>query len=239
MSEAVDHLEKGFSDVVNAPLKAASSAYDTVRGLFGGSSSGPDTSGHDQAVAAANKTFVDKANTTAAATPARPKAPAAAKPAPIPKFHEGTDYVPKTGPAILKKGEAVLNNKDAAKHREAKMSKGTLASVSDELSGKAAKPKKEIKSMHIKKAANGGHIIRHEHTHPEHHPDEEHTTKTDDQLASHVLQNMGTPNPGEAEADAGQSGIPAAGAAPAGGASAAGTPAPAPAAPNAAMPMGA
>ena len=32
MSEAVDHLEKGFSDLVNAPLKAASSAYDTVTG---------------------------------------------------------------------------------------------------------------------------------------------------------------------------------------------------------------
>ena len=234
MSEAVDHLAKGFSDVVNAPLKAASSAYDTVAGgvksLFGG---GQDTSGHDQMVSNANASFANKAK----ATPV--KAPSAATPGKMPKFHKGTDYVPKTGPAILKKGEAVLNNKDAAKHREAKMSKGTLASVSDELSGKAAKPKKEIKSMHIKKAANGGHIIRHEHTHPEHHPDEEHTTKTDDQLASHVLQNMGTPNPGEADADAGQSGVPAAGAAPAGGASAAGTPAPAPAAPNAAMPMGA
>jgi hypothetical protein len=223
MSEAVDHLEKGFSNLVNAPLKAASSAYDTVAGgvksLFGG---GQDTSGHDQMVSNANASFANKAK----ATPV--KAPSAATPGKIPKFHKGTDYVPKTGPAILKKGEAVLNNKDAAKHREAKMSKGTLASVSDELSGKAAKPKKEIKSMHIKKAANGGHIIRHEHTHPEHHPDEEHTTKTDDQLASHVLQNMGTPNPGEADADAGQSGAPAAG-----------TPAPAPAAPNAAMPMGA
>ena len=234
MSEAVDHLEKGFSNLVNAPLKAASSAYDTVAGgaksLFGG---GQDTSGHDQMVSNANASFANKAK----ATPV--KAPSAATPGKMPKFHKGTDYVPKTGPAILKKGEAVLNNKDAAKHREAKMSKGTLASVSDELSGKAAKPKKEIKSMHIKKAANGGHIIRHEHTHPEHHPDEEHTTKTDDQLASHVLQNMGTPNPGEADADAGQSGVPAAGAAPAGGAPAAGTPAPAPAAPNAAMPMGA
>ena len=235
MSEAVDHLEKGFSNLVNAPLKAASSAYDTVAGgaksLFGG---GQDTSGHDQMVSNANASFANKAK----ATPV--KAPSAATPGKMPKFHKGTDYVPKTGPAILKKGEAVLNNKDAAKHREAKMSKGTLASVSDELSGKAAKPKKEIKSMHIKKAANGGHIIRHEHTHPEHHPDEEHTTKTDDQLASHVLQNMGTPNPGEADADAGQSGVPAAGAAPAGGASAAGTPAPdAGGAPNAAMPMGA
>lgn len=218
MSEAVDHLEKGFSDLVNAPLKAASSAYDTVTGaaksLFGGGgSSKPDTSGHDQAVADANKTFVDKANATAAA---KPKAPAAAKPAPLPKFHEGTDYVPKTGPAILKKGEAVLNNKDAAKHREAKMSKGTLASVSDELSGKAAKPKKEIKHIITKKAADGkNHIHTHVHTHPEHHPDEDHVSQGNDGLASHMLEHMGTPNPGEADADAGQSGIPAAGADPA------------------------
>jgi hypothetical protein len=83
---------------------------------------------------------------------------------------------------------------------------------------KEEKPKKEIHEMHIKKSHNGGHIIRHEHTRPEHHPDETHTTKTDDELANHVMQNMGTPNPGEAEADAGQGGAPdASGAPPAGG----------------------
>ena len=236
MSEAVDHLEKGFSNLVNAPLKAASSAYDTVAGgvksLFGG---GQDTSGHDQMVSNANASFANKAK----ATPV--KAPSAATPGKMPKFHKGTDYVPKTGPAILKKGEAVLNNKDAAKHREAKMSKGTLASVSDELSGKAAKPKKEIKHIITKKAADGkNHIHTHVHTHPEHHPDEDHVSQGNDGLASHMLEHMGTPNPGEADADAGQSGIPAAGAAPAGAAPAGGAPAPdAGGAPNAAMPMGA
>ena len=38
----------------------------------------------------------------------------------IPKYHDGTDYVPKTGPAILKKGEAVLNPDDAEDMRENK-----------------------------------------------------------------------------------------------------------------------
>jgi hypothetical protein len=143
--------------------------------------------------------------------PADKRPDLSAKPQPkTPSYKDGTDYVPKTGKALLHKGEAVLNKDDASKHREAK---GMTAKydVADELGGKKeTKPKKEIKHMHIKHAANGGHIIKHEHTHPEHHPDEEHTTKTDDELASHVLQNMGTPNPGEAEADAGQSGIPGA-----------------------------
>jgi hypothetical protein len=57
--------------------------------------------------------------------------------------------------------------------------------VSEALGGKKEKaPKKEVKSLHITKSANGGHIIRHEHTHPEHHPDETHTTKGDDQLSA-------------------------------------------------------
>src|SRR5208282_3164013 len=54
-------------------------------------------------------------------TPAKKSAPTAPKK--VPKYHTGTDYVPKTGPAILKKGEAVLNTNDAGKLREAKMSK--------------------------------------------------------------------------------------------------------------------
>jgi hypothetical protein len=96
------------------------------------------------------------------------------------------------------------------------------------LSGEHEKPKKVVHKMHIEKAKSGGHIITHEHTHPAHHPDEKHVTKGDDELASHVLQNMGTPNPGEAEADAGQSGIPAGGAAPTPGASAGAAPGGAP-----------
>src|ERR1039458_2498774 len=151
---------------------------------------------------------VAKANS---AQPA-PKQSAPTKPA-MKSFKDGTDNVMKTGPAKLHKGEAVLKKEDAEKYRSAKgkdMSKeSVLKEAASSLAGKPEeKPKKEIKHMHIHKAANGGHIIRHEHTHPEHHPDEEHTTKTDDQLADHVLQHMGTQNPGEADADAGQSGIP-------------------------------
>ena len=131
----------------------------------------------------------------------------------IPVFHKGTDRVEKTGPAILKKGEAVLDTKEAAKYREAKgknMSKHeVMKSVSESLAGHhEEKPKKEIEHISIKKSANGGHIITHHHTRPEHHEPEDHTTKTDDELADHVMQTMGSPNPGEPEADAGQSGIP-------------------------------
>lgn len=43
----------------------------------------------------------------------------------IPKYKKGTDYVPKTGPAILHKGEAVLNKEDAQRLRDGKMSKTT------------------------------------------------------------------------------------------------------------------
>jgi hypothetical protein len=98
-----------------------------------------------------------------------------------------------------------------------------------------SKPKKEVKEMHIKKAANGGHVITHHHTSGEHEP-ETHTTKTDDELMDHVAQHMGTPNPGEAEADAGAPDAGAgagagaaagAGAPPAGGAAPQAGPAPA------------
>jgi hypothetical protein len=37
-----------------------------------------------------------------------------------PSYKNGTDYVPKTGEAVLHKGEAVLNKEDADKHRERK-----------------------------------------------------------------------------------------------------------------------
>lgn len=74
---------------------------------------------------------------------------------------------------------------------------------------KEHKPKKEIKEIRIRKPHDGkSHIIEHHHTAPEHHPVEEHVTHGDDELADHILANVGTPNPGEAEADAGQSGIP-------------------------------
>ncbi len=150
-------------------------------------------------------------------TPAKPK---------MPKYHKGTDYVPKTGPAVLKKGEAVLDTKEAAKHRAAKgktMTKvNAMSGAQDALGGKSDKPKKEIKHIKTEKAKSGGYIHTHVHTHPEHHPDEQHVTPDQDGMVAHMMEHMGTPNPGEADADAGQSGV-AAGAA-------GGAPSPAPAA---------
>ena len=96
--------------------------------------------------------------------------------------------------------------------------------VSSELGGKKEeKPKKEIEHIKTKKAKSGGYVHTHVHTHPEHHPDETHVSATQDDMANHMMQSLGEPNPGEAEADAGQSGVPSAAAAP--GASAGAPPA--------------
>ncbi len=142
-----------------------------------------------------------------------------------PSYKDGTDRVPKTGDAKLHKGEAVLKKEDADKYREAKgkgMSKeSAMKSVADELGGKSEpKPKKEIHEIRTRKGKSGGYIHEHHHTQPSHHPMEEHTSPNQDAMVSHMMDHMGEANPGEAEADAGQSGVP--GAAPAAGASAAG-----------------
>lgn len=88
--------------------------------------------------------------------------------------------------------------------------------VVEALGGHEKKPAKEIDHIRIRKAKSGGHIIEHHHTHPDHHPKEEHVTRGDDQLAEHTLSAMGTPNPGEAEADAGTPEAAPSAAAPAG-----------------------
>ncbi len=166
---------------------------------------------NDKSVQDANQSFVDAANKAKSASQTskpEPKPTSVVKKPAAPKYHDGVDYVPKTGPAILKKGEAVLNPEDAEEHRKEKksMKKHTI-DVSDELGGKKEKPKKEIKHIITKKSADGKHHIHtHVHTHPEH-PDEEHVSTGNDGLVDHMLEHQGEPNPGEAEADAGQSGI--------------------------------
>ena len=169
----------------------------------------PDDTWHQQMVKAAN----DKAAADAAKEAASKPKPKAAPKANPPSYKKGTDYVPKTGTAKLHKGEAVLPKETADKYREAKMTHHF--DVSDELAGtKEEKPKKEIHHIKTRKAKTGGYIHTHVHTRPEHHPDEEHVSATQDDMVHHMLQNMGEPNPGEAEADAGQSGLPAQGGAP-------------------------
>lgn len=88
------------------------------------------------------------------------------------------------------------------------------------------KPKKEIKEIHTSKSENGDHIHVHHHTHPGHHPSETHTTRGDDEMVAHMMQNMGTQNPGEAAADPNAAPADASGATPAGAAPAAGAVAP-------------
>jgi len=94
----------------------------------------------------------------------------------------------------------------------------TYGLAADKMSGGEHKPEKAIHHITTRKAANNSHIHEHHHTHPEHHPMEEHTTQGDDGMVEHMMANMGQPNPGEAEADAGQSGIPATAAPPTGAA---------------------
>jgi hypothetical protein len=124
----------------------------------------------------------------------------------MPMFHDGTSYVPHTGPALLEKGEAVIPKEE------------NMNSVKDVLSGH--KKPKVIKEIRTRKV-HGPHgkatyIHEHHHTHPDHHPAEEHSSANQDEMASHMLEHMGEPNPGEQEADAGQSGIPEGGAPPQG-----------------------
>jgi hypothetical protein len=132
---------------------------------------------------------------------------------PPPVFHKGTDYVPKTGPAILKKGEAVLKKSDADKFRAKKAAYGDLG---NELgSGDDKKPKKEVSHIVTRKAKSGGYIHDHHHTHPEHHPMEQHISANQDAMVEHMMQHMGEQNPGEAQADAGMENAAPAAAAPA------------------------
>jgi hypothetical protein len=87
------------------------------------------------------------------------------------------------------------------------------------------KPKKEIKHIEVKKGKSGGHIITHHHTHPMHEA-ESHVTGTDDQLADHVMEHMGTPAPESTPETEAAANAPA-GAAPAAAPMAAGAGAPA------------
>jgi hypothetical protein len=94
--------------------------------------------------------------------------------------------------------------------------------------GKSKTPAKVVSEIHVKKAANGGHILTHKHTHPDHHPDETHTTKGDDAMVGHMMDNLGTPNTGEDQippgAQAGGAPPPGAGGGPAAAAPQAGAP---------------
>jgi hypothetical protein len=131
---------------------------------------------------------------------------------PLGSFEHGTDYVPKTGLALLHKGEKVIPAKDnmADSH------------VFDMIPGKKEKaPPKHIKEIRTTRAHDGKLIHTHIHHHPAHHPDETHVSNDMSDLHNHFEDHAGTPNDGE-EAPAGGAPAPLTAAAP---------PMPAPAAP--------
>jgi hypothetical protein len=236
MSDFTEEMGKGIKkalgvDAFNSASDALSGAVGNAKSFLTGSPA-PSTGADPGMVQEANQSFVNKTKDTPK-TPAAPKAPVKTPSSKKPSYKDGTDYVPKTGDAKLHKGEAVLKKDDADKFREAKVKNSAMSSIAEDLGGHADKPAKVIKHVIVRKAKNkdGKHINihTHVHTHPEAHPDEEHVTEGNDGLAEHMLEHQGEPNPGEAEAEAGQSGIP-------GAAPAAGAPAGAPAGP---MPAGA
>ena len=109
---------------------------------------------------------------------------------PIPSYKDGVDSVPETGPAILHKGEKVVPAKD---------------NVMDKITGGV--PAKVISHM-VHRKHGKKHIVEHHHTRPEHHGVEHHHFSDMSDVHDHMEDHMGEPNPGEAEADGGQHGIP-------------------------------
>jgi hypothetical protein len=113
---------------------------------------------------------------------------------------EGTPHVEKTGAYLLHEGEAVIPKEK------------NMDAVKDILGGhEAHKPAKELHEIRTRKVKGHGgktsYIHEHHFTHPEHHKPEEHSSANQDEMMSHMMDHMGEPNPGEAEANAGQSGI--------------------------------
>ena len=107
-------------------------------------------------------------------------------------FKDGTTHVPKTGMALVHKGEAVVPA------GENPMNKSWGDAVK---TGK--KPKKELSHMVVIPHKNGSHTVVHHHMAPEHHGPETHGISNMDDLHAHMEDHAGTPNSGEAEADAG------------------------------------
>jgi hypothetical protein len=107
----------------------------------------------------------------------------------IQSYKKGTNYVPKTGLAILHKGEKVVPAKENKMDKTYDMVKGMA---------KDTPPKKEIKTMEHSKSHNGKHIVTHKHHSPAHHPDETHVMNDMAELHAHMDDHAGTPNEGEA-----------------------------------------
>lgn len=118
-------------------------------------------------------------------------------------YKKGTDYVPKTGPAVLHKGEAVV---------PAKENKITDSSIYNKVTEGDKKPKKTLKSIHTRKAKDGSFIHEHNFHHTSH-KTEEHTSPDVKAALAHMEQHAPTMEAEQAEeSPAGAAGAPPAGA---------------------------
>lgn len=74
--------------------------------------------------------------------------------------------------------------------------------VAEHMSGDEHKPAKVLDHIKSYKGDKHGKVVHeHHHTHPDHHPMEKHSTQGDDEMAEHMMANLGTPNPGEGQGE--------------------------------------
>jgi hypothetical protein len=143
-----------------------------------------------------------------------------------PAYHKG-GKIKKDGEQVIdaQKGETVLPNK--GKKRATELAMKHLDGMKDGMEKAAKKHVKPMKSAHKHGKVKKMHVhvnddntfgMTHEH-HPNEdgsqNPDTTHSAQDMDQLMDHMQDHLGTPNPGEAEANAGPQAAPAAGAPPA------------------------
>lgn len=106
-------------------------------------------------------------------------------------FKEGGD-VPKTGHYKLHEGEKVItkNQKDQMSHAFGLAQSHLAHEKAPEPEHKM--PRKKLKSVHTRRAKNGGFIMKHEHHAPhnmqEH--DSEHTAGTEAEMLQHMKENQ-------------------------------------------------
>jgi hypothetical protein len=102
--------------------------------------------------------------------------------------------VKKTGPAFMHKGEIVIPN-------DMGLAEGPMAHGAEK---EKPKSKKEVKSVHVRKAKKGGYIAENHHVSPDH-PMEEHALPDMAALQEHMQESLGSGEEGGAEQ---QSGVP-------------------------------
>lgn len=113
---------------------------------------------------------------------------------PLGQMHAG-GTVPKTGAYVMREGEKVLTPEQ---HGNLKNAMSLAQSALSHDQEEPQEPVKTIRAMHIRKAADGSHVIEHHHVDFSH-PMEEHTAKDTDELHDHIEQHWGEPNKGEGE----------------------------------------